>query len=227
MAKAFDLVHKVSDSDQPNEGDRASGDSAGTPNEDSSTPKKRTRVEIIFFYLLLFAIFFIMGVMFLAPSLFKTGGGKTTIAQSQPPTGETPIPGFTIDKPGQSTEEATKALGLASPTLTPAVSPTPTSVTSEAKTEITSGPAKIQVLNGTGQTGAAAAMQTKLAQKGIIVASIGNYRKRTVAKTTVYYTADYKQSAQQVLAVTGGIMVETSSATTGDNNILVVIGKTH
>lgn len=224
VAKAFDLVHKVADSDDdhPTDDSRVPFDEGDSGDKETPPAKKRTKVEIIFFYLLLFAIFFIMGVMFLSPTLFKGKPSKTAVNQSPPASNETPIPGFTIEKQGQDSQQAAKDLGLTSPS--PVASSQPSTAPVAPSSTAT---AKIQILNGTSTTGAAAALQQKLAQKGIVVDSVGNYKKRTVAKTTVYYMADYKTAAQQVLAVTGGIMVETTSATTGDHNILIVTGKTH
>jgi hypothetical protein len=227
VAKAFDLVHKVADSKEPE------SDESKIPFEDEEpngskdpAPKRRVKVEVIFFYLLLFAIFFVMGAMFLSPGIF---GSKKVAANPSPSAspGSTPDPGFTIDKEGQSNDEANKALqSTSSPTpnaSTPATTSSPSTAASPATT--TSKAAKIQIMNGTTTEGKAASFRTKLASKGIVVASIGNYHKRTVARTTIYYTADYKTAAAQVQAIVGGLLVQTTSSTTGTNDILIVVGK--
>lgn len=225
MAKVFDLVHKVTETAEPS-GSRIPFDDE--PGEQAPPPKKRPRVEIIFFYILLFTIFFVMGMVFLSPTLFTRGNQAVALKTSPSPSG--PAAGFTIDKEGQSVEEAAKEIGVPtspSPTPSPAqsTSATPAAVPTTPNTEVPkSTAADIQILNGTTREGAAAAMRTKLAQKGIVVSSIGNYKKRNVARTTVYFTADYKTAAWQVLAVTGGVMIEAQSSTTGGHDILVVIG---
>ncbi len=217
MAKAFDLIHKVAQSpDETPEGRIPFDEST-----DNQPPKKkRARVEIVFFYLLLFAIFFIMGIMFLSPNLFLGKNEKSASASPKP--SNSPIGGFVITKEGQGKDLSISAVNqVASPTATS----TPLDAAAPAAPNPPSKAARVQILNGTNRTGAAAALRTKLANRGIVVLDIGNYKKRTVRRTTVYYLNDYKKAGQDVLATTGGILVQTSSTTTGGFDVLVVIGQ--
>lgn len=232
MARAFDLVHKIN-KDQSEESRIPFDDQEGGDKSPDTPKPRKPRVELAFFYILLFIIFFIMGSTLLSPNFFAGIFNKKPAAEATPAASNTPQAGFTIEKEGQTTEEAEKDLGV-NTTPTPAASPavataspaasTSTAPAAETTTTSTSSAARIQVLNGTNTTGAAATLRTKLANKGIVVASIGNYTNRSVAQTTVYYKADYKTAASQVQAVTGGILSETTKGI-GDYDILVVIGK--
>lgn len=229
MAKVFDLVHKVSDGsvDDNRIPFNDEGGSGKSDNNDHKEPTKRKRpkVEVIFFYLLLFAVFFIMGAVFLAPNIFTGAlGDKPSTAESSSPQNQGPEGGFKIDQEGQSTKEAAKELEIKT---TPQASPIATAnpVAPIAETE-TNKVAKIQIQNGTNKTGAAARLRDQLAQKGISVENIGNFSRRNVKQTTVYYEPNYKQAANQVLAVSGGIMVEADSID-GGYDILVIIGATN
>lgn len=231
MAKVFDLVHKMSDGGSSHEESRIPFEDETTEKEKVTKPKRKIRVEIVFFYLLLFAVFFIMGAVFLAPNLFA-GSVKRQPAATQktsPSPGSSPNAGFAIEKQGQSTEDAAKALGANStPSPRPTSSPTSSATTNTPSTSPThtttqSAGAQIQILNGTNTTGAAATLRSKLANRGIVVDSIGNFTRRNVQRTTVYFEPDYKKAAQDVLAVTGGIMIEEKSID-GGHDILVIIG---
>lgn len=225
MAKVFDLVHKVSDGSQEDSHSRIPF--ADEEPEESPKPKRRFKVEVIFFYLLLFAVFFIMGAIFLVPNFFAGTVNKIAATPSPSPI-TSPVAGFTIEKDGQSAADAAKDLG-ANPTTIPTPSPTPPAATtspSPASTTNTTKAADIQILNGTTRTGAAASLRTKLANQGIVVDSIGNFTRRNVTRTTVYFTPDYRKAAQEVLAVSGGIMVETKSID-GGHDILVIIGQSN
>ncbi len=230
MARAFDLVHKIagqndqSESRIPFEDDDKAGGSNPEPG-----PKKRPRIEIAFFYILLFVVFFIMGMAFLSPNLFAgiLSKEKPKAAQASPSPVVSPDAGFAITKEGQSAEEAAKELGVKnspSPTSSSNTATTTEPEPTESSQPTKSTGARIQVLNGTTKTGAAATLRTKLANKGIIVETIGNHTKRTVKRTTIYYDSDYKTAAQQVLSVSGGIMIESASAT-GEYDIVVIIGQ--
>lgn len=223
MAKVFDLVHKVADH---HEASRIPFEDE-EQKSDETAKKQKIKVEVVFFYLLLFAVFFIMGAVFLAPNFFTATNGKTTKNALLPSSTNTPLTGFTIDKEGKPDEEIAKiATGqTATQTNNAAPIPIPTPITARATATIMKT-ASIQVLNGTNITGAAAALQSKLAEKGIVVQNIGNYKKRTVTKTTIYFKPDFRQAATDVLAVAGGIMVEALSATTtGEYDVVVIIGQ--
>lgn len=222
MAKAFDLVHRVVSNQK--EESRIPFEDQDKKSDDEPLKKKRVRIEVAFFYLLLLIVFFIMGYTFLSPT-FLGGLGSGTASSPEPNPLNSPAAGFTIDKEGKSVEEAAKDLKIspsplaslkASAPVSPAVSEKPAAATNQA--------ARIQIQNGTNITGAAASLRTKLANKGIVVASIGNYKKRSVVTTTIFYKPDYKTAAEQVQAISGGIL---STATTGigDYDILVVIGQ--
>lgn len=228
MAKAFDLVHKVAESPE-------TGTDSNIPFADeeptepgNKPPKKRTRVEIVFFYLLLFAIFVIMGVMLVGPNLLNgKKGAKATSTTPSP--GSTPMAGYAVDKQGQSDSDVATQLNP-SPSPTPPATPSATADTAPpaaaTPTQSTQA-AKLQILNGTTRTGAAATLRDKLASHGIITSATGNYSKRTVARTTVWYTADYKTAAQQVQKYSGGILAQVSKSTTGNYDVVVIIGKTN
>lgn len=226
MAKVFDLVHKVSD-ESPDDNRIPFNDEPGSDNSDNKEPtkKKRPKVEVIFFYLLLFAVFFIMGAVFLAPNILTQSlGNKPTITESASPKNEGPEGGFSIDQEGQSTQDAAADLELTpSPVSSPIATANPVAPIAETET---GRAAKIQIQNGTNITGAAAKLRDRLAQKGITVENIGNFSRRNVKRTTVYFEPNYKQAASQVLAVSGGIMVEANSID-GGYDILVIIGATN
>lgn len=227
MAKAFDLVHKINRDETPEE--------SRIPFEDDNTseqpqPKpKRPKVEMAFFYILLFIIFFIMGLTLLSPNFFAGVAGNKT-ANASPSPANTPQQGFTIEKDGQSVEQASKDLGSNKVTPVPtAATSTPSTAPAESTapaptTETKNAAAKIQILNGTNITGGAATARTKLANKGIVVASIGNFKTRTVKRTTIYYKPEYKTAATQVQGVLGGIISSTEDGI-GSYDILVVIGQ--
>lgn len=220
MPKVFDMVHKVSDQESS---------TSRIPFEDDNKTetrpaKSRPRVEIIFFYILLFVIFFIMGAAFLSPDLLSGLFGASRTAEVSPNPIDSPAVGLTIEKEGQSPEEAAAALGTkktSSATVTsPEVQSTPPPQVTTASTA-----ARIQVLNGTNRTGAAAAMRLALSKAGIVVTSIGNYHKRTVSKTTIFYNPAFATAAKQVQAVSGGVLAPTTSGI-GSNDVLLVIGTT-
>lgn len=222
MAKVFDLVHKAI---EPNEQQSTSAipfdDQANEAAE--KPPKKKLKLELVFFGLLLFGIFFVMGFIFIAPNLFG-GQSKSTAVKVSPTPVSGPAAGFTITKEGESETSAASALGVKpSPTASNTATAAPAAATTPTE-KTTVGAATIQILNGTNRTGTAAKLRDQLAAKGIVVDSIGNYKKRTVKRTTVYFWSDYRQAAREVLAVTGGIMIEADQATTGKHQILVVIG---
>ncbi len=229
MAKAFDLIHKVAKTQEPVS--RIPFEDGNITEDPEPVPTRRPRVEMAFFFILLFIIFTVMGATLVSPTIFsgvkdKLLGTKST---TSPLPSNTPQAGFIVEKDGQSVSEATQQLGV-SPTPTvasPAVSPAsnPSAATSPEVTQ-TKGAAKIQVLNGTTTEGAAAAARTKLAKKGIVVQSVGNYKSQTVKKTTIFYRPEYKTAASQIQAVVGGILADTTTGI-GSYDILVVIGRTN
>lgn len=224
MAKAFDLIHKVAQPEEPKS--RIPFEENQSTDPSTQPVKNRPRIEIAFFYLLLFTVFFIMGMTFLTPNLLSRFGKKST-AEPSPQASAGPVQGFTIEQEGQKVSEAAKELGIGTPTPSISSSPSPTitpSAPSDAAATTTSKAAKIQILNGTTKEGAAAAMRQKLAQEGIVVASIGNYQKRSVSRTTIYYRPDYKKAAQDIQAVVGGVLSETTTGI-GSYDILVVVGQ--
>lgn len=218
MPKVFDMVHKVSDQEN-SEGRIPFEDD--NKDQAAKSPKSRPRVEIIFFYILLFVIFFIMGAAFLSPNLLGGLFGSSKTPEASPSPLDSPAAGFTLEKAGQGSPEAAGELG-AKPTSDPvsssAIQSPPASQPAQA-----AAASKIQILNGTNREGAAAALRTKLAKAGIVVASIGNYHKRTVRNTTIFFDPAYETAAQQVKTVTGGILAATTDGI-GGNHILVVIG---
>lgn len=220
MAKAFDLIHKISNKEEESRipfADEDSRSSGGVPPQ-----KKRPRLEMAFFYILLFVVFFIMGATFLSPNMFAGLFNRQGIPSPQP-SASGPQQGFTIEKDGQSVDETRKELGLSSPV--PVVAPSPVAETTSSEPVVAaSKAAKIQILNGTNKTGAADGLRKKLAAKGIVVASIGNHGNRNVTKTIVYYDAAYKTAAEQVQRVVGGSLAMSESAT-GQYDILVIIGQ--
>lgn len=217
MAKAFDLIHKVTKDEQPEES-RIPFDES---NKTKEAKPKRPKLEIAFFYLLLFIVFFIIGANFLSPTFFASLIGKNEPPLASPSPLTSPAAGFAIEKEGQSVESASKDLNVPSPT--PAASPAQVVSEQPAGEATATQAAKIQILNGTTRTGAAARMRTKLASIGIVVASIGNYRKRNVSQTTIYYHPDYKTAAEQVQSIIGGVLSPTTTGI-GSYDILVVIG---
>lgn len=225
MAKAFDLVHKVTNTSETATENPIPFEDSETPAVEENQPKKRLKIEVIFFYLLLFAVFFVMGAMFLAPEIFSYNQAQTT-ASPNPNASDGPNAGFAITKPGEDPDPAITP--TSSPTTienkSPVPEPSASQATSPVANTVKTG-TKIQILNGTNTEGKAASFRTKLANKGIIVDSIGNYKKRTVQRTTIYYLADYKQAAKEVQSIVGGLLVQTTANTTGNNQILVVVGK--
>ncbi len=218
MGKAFDVVHRVINS-QPAEENRIPFEDEQSASEATHPLKRRPRVEVAFFYILLFAVFCIMGAAFLSPSLISSFISKPKQASSPAPN-NSPVQGFAIDKKATKEDPAAKSIGKASPSPSPTTtsSPSPTQPTVQATQT-----AKIQIVNGTTRAGAAATLRDQLSAKGISVASIGNYQKRTVKKTTIYYDAGYKTAAEQVQAVSGGLLFELPSST-GSYDIVVIIG---
>jgi len=216
VAKAFDLVHKIIDNDKAES--RIPFEDQDKPQDEK--PKKRFKIEVAFFYVLLFIVFFVMGSTFLAPSIF---GGIQKTAEPSPGASPSagPQQGLVIEKEGKSVEEAAKELQVPNPSPS-AVAAVPSAVQEKPATT-TSAAAKIQIQNGTNRTGAAAALRTKLADSEIVVASIGNYKSRTVNNTTVFYRPEYETVAKQVQAITGGILADTTDGI-GSYDILVVIG---
>jgi hypothetical protein len=225
VPRAFDLVHKISKDPVEEESRVPFADQEET--SEAPTHKRKPKVELAFFYVLLFIVFFIMGSTILSPNLFAGIFNRQSDASATPIASNTPQAGFTIEKDGQSTEEAGKNLGVGvSPTPTPAGSPTPVASPSPAATAAattTTTAAKIQILNGTPKEGAAATLRTKLANAGITVANIGNFTRTNVKQTTIYYKPDYETAAKQVHAVSGGILSETTDGI-GSYNIMIIIG---
>lgn len=217
MAKAFDLIHKVTQHEEPESRIPFEDDPL---QEEKPTPPKRPRIEMAFFYILLFIIFFVMGSTLLSPRLF--GNKQASTASPSPSNTSTPQQGFDIEKDGQSVTDAQGDLGV-STTPSPSIATSPSAVASNTPATQTSTAAKVQILNGTNRTGAAAALRTKLVNAGIAIASVGNYKTRTVARTTVFYKADFKAAATEIQGVTGGILSETSGGI-GSYDVLVVIG---
>lgn len=232
VPRAFDLVHKISQ-EQPEEENRVPfSDQEEKPEEPPK--KRRPKIELAFFYVLLFIVFVAMGATLISPSFFTDLIKKKPNSQVTPIASNTPQAGFTIEKDGQSTEEAGKALGVGttpSPTTSTSATPSPSTPSSPVPSNSPSGStstasaAKIQILNGTTKEGAAATLRSQLAAKGIVVATIGNFTRQNVQKTTIYYKPEYKTAAQQVQAVSGGVLSETNDGI-GSYHIMVIIGAT-
>ncbi len=227
MAKAFDLVHKVNTAPKEEES-RIPFDEGDKPREDK--PKRKVRVEMAFFYVLLFIVFFVIGASVISPN-FLAGLTKKSDTESTPSPALSPQQGLVIEKEGSETKSASPA-AKTTPSPTAKASTTPKTTPSAATTSTAptvpaaTTPAKIQVLNGTNQTGAAATLRSKLAAADIVVASVGNYKSRTVKKTTIYHKPGFIDTANKVQAVSGGIISETTDGI-GSYDILVVIGATN
>lgn len=227
MAKAFDLVHKVNTAPKEEES-RIPFDEDDKPKEEK--PKRKVKVEMAFFYALLFIVFFVIGASVISPS-FLASLTKESSAEASPSPQLTPQQGLVIEQEGNETKDAspvTKSSPSVSPkaTTSPKSSPSTATSTAPSTAPVATTPAKIQVLNGTNRTGAADALRSKLAAADIVVASIGNYKSRSVQKTTIYHKPGFVDTANKVQAVSGGIISETSDGI-GSYDVLVVIGATN
>ncbi len=219
MAKAFDLTHKVNTTPKDEEGRVPFDDQ---PKGEEEKPKSRLRVEMGFFYGLLFVVFFVIGASIISPS-FLAGLTKKSNTEASPSPSFGPKQGLVIDKEGLTTKEATPAAKVGA-----TASPSANAVSTASPTVVPAAttPAKIQVLNGTNRTGGAASLRTKLAAADIVVASIGNYKNRNVAKTTIYFKPGFETTANSVQTIAGGITTQTSDGI-GAYDVLVVIGTTN
>jgi cytoskeletal protein RodZ len=221
VAKAFDIVHKASSDEKVEE--RIPFESKESGEKKKKAVRKRSRIEIVFFYGLLFVVFFIIGVNFLSAGSIGNFFKRTSPSpSSSAAASSSPDAGFAIDQQGQTNEQAAKEIGTASPSPTTSTSAaaktTPSPASSAAATK-----AKIQILNGTNKEGAAAAMRTKLSAEGIAVDNIGNNDTRDVAATVTYYKDGYEATANQIKAIVGGTTKRTAGGI-GEYNVLVLIG---
>jgi LCP family protein required for cell wall assembly len=64
---------------------------------------------------------------------------------------------------------------------------------------------QVQVLNGTGVTGAATALGNQLATEHFVFVGAGDYKTATVAKTYVMYDPGWNESARTLAAALGGV----------------------
>lgn len=117
-----------------------------------------------------------------------------------------------------------KAVPTPTPTvaLTPTPTPTPTVVPVDRKQY------KLQVLNGTTKTGAAASLASKLKDLGWQVTEVGNNKTRNVARTTVSSKASFDPALKTLLTDLSGDYNATASGTlkpTEKIDAEIVIGK--
>lgn len=90
-------------------------------------------------------------------------------------------------------------------------------------------PARVEVLNGSGVTGAAAHAAEVLEGKGFVVVNVGNSDRTGLSTTTVLYRGDREAEAQRVAEVLGGgeVCEDTGAgeAPPGTAQLQVTIGK--
>lgn len=99
----------------------------------------------------------------------------------------------------------------------------------EANTDVASGPCRVQVLNGSGVTGAAIKAADRLKAEGFEVVSVGNAARADYKATVVMYRGNVRSEAQRVADVLGGGDVQedvgAGEAPPGTAQVQVTLGK--
>lgn len=177
---------------------------------------------------------------FLRPTSEASSLPKSTNQQVVTPThSETTLPPLLQHPPSQASEGALDSLVILD-TPTESSQPQPEELSDNATTTDESNadtkPSKedaatntardftIRILNGSGKSGAAAALRNQLTAKSLTVSSIGN-AQQTYDVTTVYYQPGQRTAAEQILKELGA-----PAATLEENaiakpaEVLIVIG---
>jgi len=166
-----------------------------------------------------FSIFLWVAVVILVASLI--GGGL--IYMKNQSGGETPKPMVVSLSPtptvaGTPTATATGTLGKPTPTATVSATPTPKK-----------GILNIQVLNGSGKSGAASAMKKLLEDKGYAVVGTGNAKTFDYEKTEVYIKKDKESLFEKLKTdISVSYSIGSSSATLETSSSFdaqVIVGK--
>jgi LCP family protein required for cell wall assembly len=99
----------------------------------------------------------------------------------------------------------------------------------ESEPEFVTGPCRVQVLNGSGVSGAASRVADKLKREGFEIVSVGNAPRADQKQTLVMYRGKVRAEAQRVADVLGGGMlredVGAGDAPPGSAQVQVTLGR--
>jgi cytoskeletal protein RodZ len=128
-----------------------------------------------------------------------------------------------------SSNTSTESSSFADSTTTPSTTTnTGTSATTTPTTTIAKSSIKIEILNGSGITGAAATVKTAMETAGLTISYVGNAKNYNYNSTYIYYNSAKEAEARLVnetLSKTRTTVLEASNTIAKNYDVVIVVGK--